>query len=319
MKRFWRELGIAILMGMVLPTLILHLMVEFATGKTAQSPATEPTLAPQKSVSVPVRTEDGITMMDLNEYLTGVVLAEMPVSFEQEALKAQAVVARTYTLRAQAGKQKHGEAPVCTDATCCQGYWEPEEYLTAGGKTEGLEKIRNAVIGTSGYVLTYGGELIEATYFSCSGGRTEDALAVWGTEVPYLKSVESPGEENAVHYTDRVYFTASELEQKLSITFPENRDSWTGGVTYTAGGGVASIRIGDKSFNGTELRKLLGLRSTAFRIRAEDDGLTFETRGYGHRVGMSQYGADAMALDGHTYEEILAHYYPGTQLEFRTD
>ena len=320
MNRIWKELGIAILMGAVLPGLILHLAVESARVPKDTAAATEPTEINRVSMTVPILTEDGgVSMMELDEYLTGVVLAEMPASFEAEALKAQSVVARTYTLRAYGGTGKHGEAAVCTDSTCCQGYRSPEEYLAAGGTQESLDKISRAVVETSGYVLTYGGELIEATYFSCSGGRTEDAVAVWGTDVPYLRSVNSPGEENAAHYTDELHFTKEELEQKLDVSLQDDQKLWTGDMSYTAGGGVAQIRIGDRFLTGTELRRLLGLRSTAFTVTASDTGLTFETRGYGHRVGMSQYGADAMAVDGSTFREILTHYYPGTQLEKRVD
>lgn len=320
MNRIWKDLGVAILMGMVLPALILHLAVEFSPGLRSQPQTADEEPEKEQSISVPILMDDGkMKVMALDEYLTGVVLAEMPASFEVEALKAQSVVARTYTLRAYKGMGKHGEAAVCTDSTCCQGFRSPEEYLAADGARESLDKIINAVEDTSGYVLTYEGELIEATYFSCSGGRTEDAVAVWGTDVPYLRSVNSPGEEDAAHYTDEIIISKSELEEKLSVSLSPDRNSWFRDITYTAGGGVAQIKIGDRFFAGTELRKLLGLRSTAFLVTATDAGMTFETRGYGHRVGMSQYGADAMALDGSTYMEILAHYYPGTQLEKRVD
>ena len=320
MNRIWKEIGIAVLMGMVLPGLILHVAVEFGKPKEDSPPTPGATDITREDTLIPVMLDDGgIRQMELDAYLTGVVLAEMPASFESEALKAQAVVARTYTLRAHTGKSKHTGASVCTDSRCCQGYIEEAEYLQAGGSEDSIRKIQAAVGGTSGFVLTYEGDVIEATYFSCSGGRTEDAVAVWGTDVPYLRSVDSPGEEDASHYTDRVHFIKSDLEEKLGITLPDNRNLWFYNITYTAGGGVAEIGIGEKRYTGTELRKLLGLRSTAFTITHDDTGVIFETRGYGHRVGMSQYGADAMALEGSTYREILAHYYPGTQLENRVD
>jgi len=262
--------------------------------------------------------EDQVREMELEEYLVGVVLAEMPVSFEPEARKAQAVVARTFTLRSEDG-EKHPDAAVCMDSGCCQAYISPEEYLEKGGTQDGIDRMRAAVDATRGQVLTYEGELIEATYFSCSGGSTEDAVAVWGTDVPYLRSVSSPGEERATHYTDSVTFTKKELSDALGVNLAEKPESWFGAVTYTAGGGVKTVTIGGTSFKGTELRKLLGLRSTAFTVTAGENSVTITTRGYGHRVGMSQYGADAMAVSGSSYEEILTHYYQGTTLENRSD
>ena len=175
------------------------------------------------------------------------------------------------------------------------------------------------MLDTSGYVLTYQGELIEATYFSCSGGSTEDAVAVWGTDVPYLRATDSPGEENAAHYTDTVTFTPAEFANALSLELTGNPAGWLGKVTYTAGGGVDTMEIGGISFKGTALRKILNLRSTAFTMSAGENGITVTTKGYGHRVGMSQYGADAMAVAGSSFAEILAHYYRGTTLECLTD
>ena len=144
-------------------------------------------------------------------------------------------------------------------------------------------------------------------------------MAVWGTDVPYLRSVASPGEENAAHYTDTVTFSPADFASKLGITLSGEASDWFGNVTYTAGGGVAAMEIGGQAFTGTELRKLLNLRSTAFDMTAVDGTIMVVTRGFGHRVGMSQYGADAMAKTGSNYKEILSYYYQGTQLEQYTD
>ena len=247
--------------------------------------------------------------LSLTDYLTGVLIGEMPGSFHTEAKKAQAVVARTYALRRIGGTDKHPGA-VCTDSSCCQGYVDPNTFADS----ETVELARQAVIATEGMVLAYGGELIDATYFSCSGGQTEDAVAVWGSDVPYLQSVESPGEEIAAHYTDTVSFTKAQLEDTLGITLTGSAKRWIGAETYTEGGGVASIVIGGKRYKGTELRSLLALRSTSFSVTADEKGLTFTTKGYGHRVGMSQYGAQAMALSGSGFEKILTHYYQGAAL-----
>lgn len=163
---------------------------------------------------------------------------------------------------------------------------------------------------TTGMVLAYGGELIEATYFSSSGGSTESALAVWGTDYPYLQPVFSPEEIR----TDTLIFTPEEFQKRLEKTLPGSLASWFGTVTYTEGGGVETLEICAESYTGTQLRQLLGLRSTDFEIHTDPTGIILTTKGYGHRVGMSQYGAHTMAEAGNTWQEILLHYYPGATL-----
>lgn len=243
------------------------------------------------------------------------MLGEVPAYFEPETLKAQAVAARTYAAKAKATGGKHGDGSVCMDSQCCQAYRDPDDYLSSGGNQEDVAKVRRAVTDTSGYVLTYGGELIEAVYFSCSGGSTEDAAAVWGEEIPYLQATDSPGEENAAHNTDSVAFSAAQFREALGKPLTGDPRDWFGKVTYTSGGGVAEIDICGETYTGVQIRKLLGLRSTAFAVTVEGSTIRIDTRGYGHRVGMSQYGADAMAAAGSTFQEILAHYYSGTKLE----
>lgn len=317
MKQFWREVGLAVVLGMIMPGIILHI-VTYSSHRYAirENPVTVTSPKEPEQEKIPVLTNDGnVEEMELEVYLVGVVLAEMPASFEVEALKAQVVVARTYTLRAHGGKSKHEGAAVCMDSACCQAYTSPQAYLSEYGDYEALQKVTNAVSATKDYVLTYQGELIDATYFSCSGGSTEDALAVWGTDIPYLQSVPSPGEEDAVHYSDSMTISRQELEELLGHELGEEPNRWFESVTYTSGGGVASICIGGETYQGTQVRKLLGLRSTAFTVSISGENATFHTRGFGHRVGMSQYGADAMALNGSSFEEILQHYYQGTQLQ----
>ena len=330
MNKFWKDMGIAAVMGLFLPAVLLTAVVSIAKNEEDSSPQsaaiadeiTTPTEGKQLSrpVEILLLNESAETIpMELNEYLTSVLLAEMPVSFEEEALKAQSVVARTYIMRASDGASKHENAAACTDSSCCQGYLPVEAFLAKGGKEQDVQHIRELVAATDGEVLTYEGKLIEATYFSCSGGATEDAVAVWGTDVPYLKSVESPGEEHAAHYSDTVSFSAADFADKLGVSLTGAPERWFGETTYTAGGGVANMEIGSQSFSGTQLRKLLGLRSTAFEMTADDQTIVVTTRGFGHRVGMSQYGADAMAAAGSTYPEILTYYYQGTELTVYTD
>lgn len=271
---------------------------------------TTQTTAGQLMISV-MKDSGEIEAIKLEEYILGVVLKEMPADFEIEALKAQAVVARTYAMRREEMGGKHIGAPVCTSAACCQGYCSPDTY---GGDAQNVEKVRQAVAQTDGLVLHYDGKLIDATYYSCSGGRTEDALAVWGTDIPYLQSVPSPGEEKATHYTDTVTYSVEAFQSMLGRTLDGRPEAWIGEVTYTDGGGVDTIMLCGHKYTGTELRQKLGLRSTAFVISAIGDTVTITTKGFGHRVGMSQYGADAMALQGSGFAEILSYYYPGTAL-----
>ena len=276
---------------------------------------TQLTVAVSPELVISVLLEDGsIEKMDMDTYLTAVVLQEMPTEFETEALKAQAVVARTYALRRLRTGGKHTGAAVCTSSSCCQGFCNEEAFLLHGGDQTSLEKVKQAVAETSDQVLVYKGELIDATYFSCSGGMTEDAAAVWGADIPYLQSTQSPGEESAAHYTDTVRFSADEFMESLGQALPDTPENWIETITYTDGGGVDTMVICGKTYAGTELRRLLGLRSTAFVITAIGDTVTITTKGFGHRVGMSQYGADAMAVQGSSYQEILAHYYQGTEL-----
>lgn len=315
MKKLWQEIGTALLLAAVMPGIIFRV----ALLRNPQPVETAPQTSESEYITdewyLPVLNEEQICNMELDEYLLGVLLQEMPASFEQEAKKAQAVVARTYALRTYEKAVKHAQGAVCTDHTCCQAYIDPADYLANGGTREAVEAAAKAIADTRDLVLVYGGKLIDATYFSCSGGRTEDAAAVWGADVPYLQSVESPGEENVSYYTDTVYFTAREFAQTLGVSLKGLPATWLGSITRTQGGGVATMEIGGKVYPGTVLRQKLGLRSTAFYITAVADTVTITTKGYGHRVGMSQYGADAMAVNGKSYEEILLHYYTGAQLQ----
>ena len=323
MKLIYRQMIAALMMGFVFPWMILGVVSGIA-ARQAQTDVPQISEAPASTVlheettsdiKLDVVTPDGTLVMALEKYVAGVVLAEMPAEFEPEALKAQAVVARTYALRRMEQGKKHENADVCTDPNCCQGYRSPEDYVSRGGSEEAVSKIRAAAEATSGQVLTYDGNLIEATYFSCSGGQTEDALAVWGADIPYLQSIHSPGEEKAAHYTDTVTLTVEEFRSSVDASLPADPYSWFGAVTYTDGGGVDTIRIGDKTYKGTQVRNMLSLRSTDFTIRYTGKNIEIVTHGFGHRVGMSQYGADAMAVAGSSYAEILAHYYQGTALE----
>lgn len=299
---------------------VLPVLLAIPFIKEADAPMVTTTTAELATMPEPVNNDlvlvydEGIIhSVPVESYITCVVLAEMPASFEMEAIKAQAVVARTYTYR-KMSQPKHNGAAVCTDSACCQAYITVADYIANGGTMDSVNRIAEAVTDTAGQVMTYQGSYIEATYFSCSGGKTEDAAAVWGSDVPYLQSVDSPGEENAAHFTDTVRLTAKEFCEKMGYYPSGPTETWIGQIRYTEGGGVSEIQIGEKSFSGTQMRKNLNLRSTAFVITAIGDAITITTKGFGHRVGMSQYGADAMAVMGSSYQEILCHYYQGAQL-----
>ena len=328
MERNWKQLLGAFLLGVMMPLFILRMAGWTSPARGAQTettgtqppqttqsqPVTQP--APPMIRYLPVQTTDSsVVTMELEAYLVGVLLGEMPAYFETDALRAQAVVARTYAMRHHELQDKHPGGAVCTDPGCCQAYVSETVYIQRGGDPADVEKIRKAVTDTAGWVLTYGGQLIDATYFSCSGGRTEDALAVWGVEIPYLQSVESPGEEGAENYTKTVTFSAAEFMNRLDRELTGSPASWLGNVTYTEGGGVATMVIGGRSYEGTRLRQLLGLNSTSFWMEAKGNTVSVTTSGKGHRVGMSQEGADAMAVAGASWEEILLHYYQGTRID----
>lgn len=324
MKRELKCVLYALLLGVAIPWVIFGAAWELIGPGEDHAVAPLQTTGPyiletapkHHEMAIAVLREDGSTVsIDLKQYLTGVLLKEIPVEFEPQAKMAQAVVARTYALRTVSKGSKHPPGAVCTKPSCCQGYISVEEHLERGGSLEAVVLAAQAVDATRGQVLTYDGKLIDATYFSCSGGRTEDALAVWGSDVPYLQSVESPGEEHAAHFTDTVSYTSKAFQDALGTQLEGTANSWFGPVTYTSGGGVETMYIGGKIYSGTSLRTLLGLRSTAFTVTATADSVVITTQGFGHRVGMSQYGADAMAAQGSSWQEILLHYYSGAVID----
>lgn len=312
MTKIRKDIWLIVLIGLIFPALMFILLGDkHEKGPAITLTQTQTTAMPEQQVCV--QFDDGsVQSMELEEYIICVVLREMPATFELEALKAQAIVARTYTLRRVENGGKHKNAAICTNSSCCQAFITPVDYLKSGGEQALLEKVIQAVQDTKGNVITYENELIDATYFSCSGGSTEDAVAVWGTDVPYLKATQSPGEEKAAHYVDTVTFSKNEFLERLSLN--KAKDVVIGQILYTDGGGIKSIMICGKRFRGTDIRKKLGLRSTSFVISAVGNMVSVTTKGFGHRVGMSQYGAEAMAVGGSSCYEILTHYYQGVHV-----
>lgn len=294
-------------------------------GGEAQEYDLSPVNLPGKSVTLQVyiHTTGQTVTMELETYLTGVVAAEMPALFETEALKAQAVAARTYVYyRLQNGKCGREGADICTDSSHCQAWLSQTQQKSLWGEDFSVyqEKIYEAVYGTAGEILTYEGKPINALYHAVSGGQTEDCGAVFAQSLPYLVSVSSPGEQADANYQSQVSFTKTELARKLNTAFPAAKVTAAGlqsqckVSSYTDSGRVNRVQLGKTTVSASQLREALGLKSTLFTIQFSGDTVIFSVKGYGHGVGMSQRGADAMAEAGSTYAQILAHYYQGTKL-----
>ena len=261
-----------------------------------------------------------ILELSMEDYLTGVLLSEMPVDFSPEARKAQVVAARTFTCR-KLESPKHTQADVCADFACCQAWTSRGDLERKYGDdfTAVWQSAQELVRESAGEVLTFGGELIDAVYFSCSGGATEAAVAVWGTDVPYLQSVESPGEEIAPRFSSQEIFAPAEFSEILRAENPDvhltgSPETWVGETADTEGRSVETCVIGGIAFSGTKLRQLFGLNSARFTLMLKDGQFVFDVQGFGHRVGMSQYGAEGMARLGFSYRTILLYYYQGAEI-----
>lgn len=272
---------------------------------------------------VKVKLADGrVETMAMDDYLWRVVAAEMPAAFAPEALKAQAVAARTYTMaKMERTTPAHPEADVCTDVACCQACRTPEEAAASWGANARMytDKISAAVADTDGLAVLYGGKPIQAVFFSSAGGRTVDAVEVWGNAVPYLTGVDSPEGEEVPNYHSTVTLTPEEFKTALLSRYPGadlsgDPSGWLSNTVSNSAGGVSSVDVGGVTVSGQALRALFSLRSTSFTVSAGAEGVTFSVTGYGHGVGMSQYGANALAREGKSYEEILKWYYTGVEV-----
>lgn len=254
------------------------------------------------------RSNGSVINLNMTDYLIGVVSSEMPASFNLEALKAQSVLARTYALKAkQTGKK-------LTDTVSTQSYIDMDQMKNKWGNSFNTyyNKIKNAVENTNGEYLSYNGNYIEALYHSTNNGKTESSLDVFGNYYPYLISVSSEYDKNASSYLRTINMPLDTISNKLGLSL--NNNSVINILSYTDGGNIKEININGNNFSGKKVRELLGLRSADFDISISDNNANITTRGYGHGVGMSQYGANGMANAGYSYKDILSHYYPGTTL-----
>ena len=315
--------------GLLLAALLFALPVFTVTvvrGQRASEQPEEPIhLLPPGEIdsarTLRVLDGDTVTEMSFSDYLQGVLRAEMPASFQEDALRAQAVAARTYTYYKMSSGGNHGDtADICTDHTCCQAFLGKDRAADNWGKNaERYEaKIENAVSATDGQVMLYGGAPILAVFHSSSAGETWNSGEVWAQDLPYLQSVSSPEGEGVPNYYSTVELTEAEFREKFLAARPEAdlsgpasgwiRDPVMDGVH------VESVTIGGVSVSGPSVRSIFGLRSASFTAEAGDGKITFYVTGYGHGVGLSQDGATAMAEAGSTWREILEHYYTGVTI-----
>lgn len=266
-----------------------------------------------------------IEELPLDEYLYGVVSAEMPVDFDIEALKAQAVVARTYTLyKIMQNQSKHGEAYICDNSACCQAWITKEDRFARWDEDKresNWKKIMYAVTETKGKIITYEGKPINAFFHSNSGGATEAPVNVWGggTGYPYLQSVQTSGEDAYSQYSSEIEISKDDFISKMKEKYSDfiidfNNTECIKIIEYTDGGRIKTIKIGNHNLSGVEVRTIFGLRSANFEIEITEQQIKFNVKGYGHGVGMSQTGADSLAKQGYSCDDIIKHFYVGVDV-----
>lgn len=262
-----------------------------------------------------LKTKDGNVTLSKEDYICGVVAAEMPALYETEALKAQAVAAYTYAVRCSAASDE--EWDLTDDSKIHQAYIDEAARKEKWGENaEAYEKkIREAVNAVLGQCIIYEGEPIFAAYHAISSGRTETALNVWGNDLPYLCGVESVLDKQHENYKSEVVVPLDDFCKKLSLEKPADTSAVTSKIERSTAGTVLSFSVFGKTFSGGDIREAFGLRSANFTFEYKDGSIKFTVLGYGHGVGMSQFGANCLAKEGKTYKEILLWYYPGTTIE----
>ena len=326
MKKLIYYAGIMLIAVVILPMLIVK-------GCSHSPEKAQDIPGKQMTESIPITvydTENDIeTKMDIEEYLKGVLAAEMPAQFDIEALKAQAVAARSFAYGRLTGTYKskegiHDPKGLCIDSTHCQAWTSKAAAMKSWGiffAARNWSRIERAVTETRGIIAIYDGKIANTLFHSNSGGRTENSEEVWdGITVPYLRSVDSSDDKYNKDYKAVVMVKTVDLAEKLIASYPDaelGRNTATSIkiLDYTTGGRVKTLKVGNINLKGTEFRSLMSLRSARFSIeKAGTDELKITTFGYGHGVGMSQWGADALAKKGGTFDEILKFYYTGIEL-----
>lgn len=274
--------------------------VEKVEEKVGETPVNQT----PKHIEVQVERNDGMINLDIEAYLQGVIGSEMPASFEMEALKAQAVAARTFACKREYKVDDTTSSQVYHDDEQLKEIWKENYEANAS-------KIKEAITSTAGEIITYEGTCITAAFFSSSTGATNNSEDYWKDEVPYLRSVDSPWDQEVENYRQSITLKALDFSNQLGFehTISEIKD-----IVLFENGYVKSIHIDGIIFSGREMREKLKLRSSAFEIERDGDNIIITTHGYGHGIGLSQYGAQAMALSGKRYDEIIKHYYTGVEI-----
>ncbi len=325
--KLYGALCIAVAIVMLLAPLV---SVSFKSTQAGTEKTTEDSAAadvtvsvdaqPEKddSISVFLTADKSIDVMEMRDYIIGTVAAEVPASYDTEAIKAQALAAVTFAeYRKNLGGDKSIDGAIISDdSSRHQGYISKDEMKNRWGDAFDAyyAKICNAVDEVIDEVITYDGEPIMAAYHAISSGKTESADVMWGEDVPYLRSVDSQWDEDSTRYESDVVISPDELAEMMNVDIS---DVYVKTKSTSPSGTVLEIEICSVSMTGMEARDLLGLRSPAFTVVKEDGEYIFTSKGYGHGVGMSQNGADCMARDGYTYDEIIKHYYQGVEIEKR--
>jgi stage II sporulation protein D len=315
-----RRLAAAIAVLMLLLFVIPLILLKDDEKELEKDPRTDSDL----SIAVYMSDIDKVVTMNLEDYILGVVAGEMPASFHLEALKAQALAARTYTMLRMnrfggSGCSKHPGAEICTDSAHCQAYRNPTTVK------KDLDKLKKAVYETTGEVIVYDNKLIDAVFHSTSGGKTENSEEIWSNKVPYLRSVASQYEEHSPKYVaqqeislDNFIKCMKKLDPGVNIS-KKNIKNQIEVLERSEGGRITKLKVGDKTFCGTDVRTALGLNSANFNFSVGGSSIVFTVVGNGHGIGMSQYGADGMAKNGSGYRDIVMHYYQGVDIVAITD
>nr|WP_156965220.1 stage II sporulation protein D [Pontibacillus litoralis] len=317
-KSLFLFIGVLMAIILIIPTIIV---VPFTGASKDQSEKPNEPKSKQQEINLLEASEVNVSVMrsqkdtvedvPLEVYVSRVVASEMPADFELEALKAQALAARTYIVQ----YLSHEDGANVTDTVQHQVYKNDEELrkIWESDYEWKMDKIEQAVKETAGEILTYNNQPITAAFFSTSNGFTENSEDYWPNEIPYLRSVESPWDKQSPKYNHQQVFTTEQLEQALGLQLSENAPLLSN-MKKTESNRVSEVTIGNKTFTGREIRESLQLQSTDFSVEQKNDHVIFTTKGYGHGIGMSQYGANGMAQEGKSYEEIVKHYYNGIDI-----
>ncbi|WP_203289140.1 stage II sporulation protein D [Metabacillus sp. cB07] len=315
--------GLFLIILMIPTLLVAPFMNDPSSGELSEDLQTkkgEQLMLGKSMIDVPVyrSSSEKIENIPLEEYVIGVVASEMPADFEEEALKAQALAARTYVVKQMMFDKQLPKLPVgavVSDTTDHQVYKTNDQLKKQWGKDYNwkMTKIYNAVASTQGQVLTYENKPIDASFFSTSNGYTENSDEYWTASLPYLKSVESPWDEKSPKYHDQTVISVRDFENKLGVKLGSGGEVGKV-IERTSGKRVAQVDFNGKKLSGREIREKLGLRSSDFAWQLKGDQVVITTKGFGHGVGMSQYGANFMAQDGKKYKDIVSYYYQGAKV-----